>query len=127
ALSLKNLLEVGLSYLKLNQSLSTLSGGELQRVKLADTLHQKKAIYLMDEPTDGLHLIDIQQSLQLFNRMVEEGNSLILLEHHIDVIKSADWLIELGPEGGEKGGQLLFTGTPTNMLNSTHSITKGYL
>jgi excinuclease UvrABC ATPase subunit len=81
----------------------------------------------MDEPTDGLHLIDIQQSLQLFNRMVEEGNSLILLEHHIDVIKSADWLIELGPEGGEKGGQLLFTGTPTNMLNSTHSITKGYL
>ena len=103
---IKNLLEVGLSYLKLNQSLSTLSGGELQRVKLADTLHQK-AIYLMDEPTDGLHLIDIQQSLQLFNRMVEEGNSLILLEHHIDVIKSADWLIELGPEGGENGGQLL--------------------
>ncbi|MGL9926787.1 MULTISPECIES: ATP-binding cassette domain-containing protein [Enterococcus] len=127
ALSLKNLLEVGLGYLKLNQSLSTLSGGELQRVKLADTLHQKKAIYLMDEPTDGLHLIDIQQSLQLFNRMVEEGNSLILLEHHIDVIKSADWLIELGPEGGENGGQLLFTGTPANMLNSTHSITKGYL
>ena len=80
----------------------------------------------MDEPTDGLHLIDIQQSLQLFNRMVEEGNSLILLEHHIDVIKSADWLIELGPEGGENGGQL-FTGTPANMLNSTHSITKGYL
>ena len=103
---IKNLLEVGLSYLKLNQSLSTLSGGELQRVKLADTLHQK-AIYLMDEPTDGLHLIDIQQSLQLFNRMVEEGNSLILLEHHIDVIKSADWLIELGPEGGKNGGQLL--------------------
>lgn len=127
ALSLKNLLEVGLSYLKLNQSLSTLSGGELQRVKLADTLHQKKVIYLMDEPTDGLHLIDIQQSIQLFNRMVEEGNSLILLEHHIDVIKSADWLIEIGPEGGEKGGQLLFTGTPANMLNSTHSITKGYL
>ena len=79
ALSLKNLLEVGLGYLKLNQSLSTLSGGELQRVKLADTLHQKKAIYLMDEPTDGLHLIDIQQSLQLFNRMVEEGNSLIYI------------------------------------------------
>ena len=127
ATSLKNLLEVGLSYIKLNQSLSTLSGGELQRVKLADTLHQKKSIYLMDEPTDGLHLIDIQQSIKLFNRMVEEGNSLILLEHHIDVIKNADWLIEIGPEGGEKGGELLFTGTPENMLNATHSITKKYL
>ncbi|WP_285047114.1 excinuclease ABC subunit UvrA [Lactococcus petauri] len=127
ATSLKNLLEVGLSYIKLNQSLSTLSGGELQRVKLADTLHQKKSIYLMDEPTDGLHLIDIQQSIKLFNRIVEEGNSLILLEHHIDVIKNADWLIEIGPEGGEKGGELLFTGTPENMLNATHSITKKYL
>lgn len=127
ATSLKNLLEVGLSYIKLNQSLSTLSGGELQRMKLADSLHQKKAIYLMDEPTDGLHMIDIQQSIQLFNQMVEEGNSLILLEHHIDVIRSADWLIEIGPEGGEKGGRLLFTGTPENMLNSTQSITKKYL
>lgn len=124
---LKQLLDVGLGYLKLNQSLSTLSGGELQRLKLADNLHRKGTIYLLDEPTDGLHLDDIQQLLDLFEQMVEKGNSIILLEHHISVIKRADWVIEIGPEGGSKGGYLTFSGTVEELAKADQTVTAPYL
>lgn len=118
---------VGLSYLRLNQSLTTLSGGELQRLKLADNLYKKGAVYLLDEPTVGLHPNDIDQLVQLFEKMVDNGSSLILLEHHLAVIKQADWLIEVGPEAGQAGGHILFTGTPKQLLESTDTITKPYL
>ncbi|WP_207694918.1 excinuclease ABC subunit A [Enterococcus sp. DIV0212c] len=124
---LLTLLEVGLGYLRLNQSLTTLSGGELQRLKLANQLHKKGTIYLLDEPTDGLHLADIDQLLTLFNQMVNENSSLILLEHHLSMIKQADWIIEIGPEGGTKGGKLMFSGTPEELANSGDLITKPYL
>ncbi|MGX7148956.1 ATP-binding cassette domain-containing protein [Enterococcus ureasiticus] len=124
---LLTLMEVGLGYLRLNQSLTTLSGGELQRLKLANQLHKKGTIYLLDEPTDGLHLADIDQLLRLFNQMVDEGSSLILLEHHLSIIKQADWIIEMGPEGGAKGGQLMFSGTPKKLSVSDDLITKPYL
>lgn len=124
---LLTLIEVGLGYLRLNQSLTTLSGGELQRLKLANQLHKKGTIYLLDEPTDGLHLHDINYLLRLFNQMVDEGSSLILLEHHLSIIKQADWLIEIGPEGGAKGGQLIFSGTPKELSISSDVITKPYL
>ena len=96
-------------------------------MKLANQLHKKGAIYLLDEPTDGLHLQDIDQLLVLFERLVANGNTLILLEHHMSVIKRADWLIEIGPEGGSQGGQLLFAGTPAELLASDDTITKPYL
>lgn len=124
---LKQLLDVGLGYLKLNQSLTTLSGGELQRLKLADNLHREGTIYLLDEPTDGLHLDDIQQLLDLFEQMVDEGNSIILLEHHISVIKRADWVIEIGPEGGDKGGYLTFSGTVQDLAKTDNTVTAPYL
>jgi len=127
AKELKQLLDVGLGYLKLNQSLTTLSGGELQRLKLADNLHREGTIYLLDEPTDGLHLDDIQQLLDLFEQMVDEGNSIILLEHHISVIKRADWVIEIGPEGGDKGGYLTFSGTVQELEKADNTITAPYL
>lgn len=124
---LKQLLNVGLGYLKLNQSLTTLSGGELQRLKLADNLHRQGTIYLLDEPTDGLHLDDIQQLLDLFEQMVEKGNSIILLEHHMSVIKRADWIIEIGPEGGDKGGKLTFSGTVEDLAKAENTVTAPYL
>ncbi|MHC5375698.1 excinuclease ABC subunit UvrA [Enterococcus sp. LJL120] len=124
---LQTLIEVGLGYLKLHQSLTTLSGGELQRLKLANQLHKEGAFYLLDEPTDGLHLKDIEYLMKLFNRLVEKGNTVVLLEHHLDVIKQADWIIELGPEGGTKGGALLFEGTPLNLANSNDKITGVYM
>ncbi|MGX7262465.1 ATP-binding cassette domain-containing protein [Enterococcus crotali] len=124
---LSTLIEVGLGYLRLNQSLTTLSGGEQQRLKLANQLHKKGMIYLLDEPTDGLHLSDIGQLLKLFNQMVDEGSSLILLEHHLSIIKQADWVIEMGPEGGNKGGELMFSGTPQELATSSDLITKPYL
>jgi excinuclease ABC A subunit len=127
AKELTMLVEVGLGYLRLNQSLTTLSGGELQRLKLANQLHKKGAFYLLDEPTDGLHLKDIEQLLDLFNRLVNQGNTLVLLEHHMSVIKRADWLIEIGPEGGSHGGQVMFAGTPQQLLASDDQITKPYM
>ena len=123
---LKTLIDVGLGYLKLNQSLSTLSGGELQRLKLASQLYKKGAIYVLDEPTDGLHLLDINHLLQLFNQLVDQGNTVVLLDHHLSVIKQADWLIEIGPEGGRNGGKLIFEGTVESLLHSQDQITKPY-
>ena len=119
--------KVGLGYLHLDQSMTTLSGGELQRIKLADQLHRKGEIFILDEPTDGLHLDDIHKLLNLFNDMTDAGNTLILIEHSMDVMKQADYLIEVGPEGGEAGGRLLFAGKPTEILNSKESVTARYL
>ncbi len=124
---LQALNKVGLGYLHLNQAMTTLSGGELQRIKLASYLHRKGEIFIIDEPTDGLHLDDVRKLLNLFNEMTDAGNTLILIEHSMDVIKQADYLIELGPGGGEAGGELLFCGTPKEMLSCEKSVTRPYL
>lgn len=121
------LLKVGLGYIHLNQSLSTLSGGELQRIKLASYLRDKGKIFILDEPTDGLHLKDIDRLISLFDRMIEDGNTIFLIEHNISVIKSADYVVELGPKGGDQGGRILFEGTPSEMLKAAKSVTRQYL
>ncbi|MDO5345270.1 MAG: excinuclease ABC subunit UvrA [Lachnospiraceae bacterium] len=118
---------VGLSYLHLNQALSTLSGGELQRMKLASYLNSKGKIFILDEPTDGLHIKDIRHILELFHEMVDQGNSVFLVEHNLDVLRDADYVIELGPGGGGEGGRLLFAGTPREMLECRDSVTARYL
>lgn len=119
--------EVGLGYLTLGQPLSTLSGGECQRLKLANELHKKGSIYVMDEPTTGLHLSDIEHILEIMNTLVEKGNTVVVIEHHVDVIRQADWVIDLGPEGGSRGGEILFEGTPEALHNSQASLTGQYL
>lgn len=123
---LLTLVEVGLGYLRLNQSLTTLSGGELQRLKLASHLHKKGAIYVLDEPTDGLHLLDVKNLLKLINSIVDEGSTVVVVEHSIEVLKQVDWLMEVGPEGGKNGGELVFQGTPSQLLLSSDTITKPY-
>lgn len=120
-------LDVGLSYLRLNRALSTLSGGELQRLKLASYLGSKGKVFVIDEPTDGLHLKDVKMIIELFERMVNDGNSLFLVEHSLNVLKSADYCIELGPGGGEAGGKILFSGIPQEILSCPDSITAKYL
>jgi excinuclease UvrABC ATPase subunit len=115
--------DVGLTYLKLGQPLSTLSGGESQRIKLATELHKAGTLYVMDEPTTGLHMSDIRHLLEIIERLVNQGNSVIVIEHNLDVIKNADWIIDLGPEGGHRGGQVLFEGTPAALLDCAASIT----
>lgn len=124
---LRPLMAVGLGYLHLNQSLSTLSGGELQRIKLASYLDRKRQVFVLDEPTDGLHVQDISRLTSLFNTLVDQGNTLFLIEHNLDVLKEADYVIELGPGGGEMGGRLLFSGTPAQMLDAEISVTAPYL
>lgn len=124
---LRSLREVGLGYLHLNQSMSTLSGGELQRVKLASQLHLSGQLFILDEPTNGLHLDDIRRLLELFHRMVDQGNTLILIEHSLEVMKESDYIIELGPGGGVDGGRLLYSGPPEGMLQCESSITRRYL
>ena len=137
---LRMLQKVGLGYLHLNQSMSTLSGGELQRVKLADRLYSTAIhlsatetrlsaghTYIIDEPTDGLHLDDVRRLMELFDEMADAGNTLILIEHSLDVMKQADYLIELGPGGGDNGGRLLYCGTPDAILNAPQSVTAPYI
>lgn len=124
---LEPLRQVGLGYLHLNQSLSTLSGGELQRMKLASHLGNRGKIFVLDEPTDGLHIKDIRHIIGLFDAMVEQGNSVFLIEHNLDVLKAADYVIELGPGGGRMGGELLFEGTPAEMLQCKRSVTAPFL
>ena len=127
---LKVLQEVGLGYLKLGQSSTTLSGGESQRVKLAAELSKKetgKTIYILDEPTTGLHFEDIRILLTALNRLVDKGNTVIVIEHNLDVIKSADYLIDIGPEGGKNGGNVVFAGTPEEMVKSDAGYTAKYL
>jgi excinuclease UvrABC ATPase subunit len=119
--------DVGLDYLTLGQPLSTLSGGECQRIKLASELHKRGSIYVLDEPTTGLHMSDITHLLAIMNRLVDGGNTVIVIEHNLDVIRNADWIIDLGPEGGSKGGRVMFAGTPRDLLNVHESLTGRYL
>lgn len=120
---LKVMEQVGLSYLTLGQPLSTLSGGERQRIKLAKKLGKKGSIIVMDEPTTGLHMSDTQNLLKLFDMIVSRGNTLVIIEHNLDVMKQADWIIDIGPDGGNNGGQVVFTGTPMEMLRSAKTLT----
>ena len=108
-------------------SLCTLSGGECQRIKLATELHKKGSIYVMDEPTTGLHMSDITHLLEIMNRLVDTGNTVIVIEHNLSVIKHADWIIDMGPEGGNKGGKVIFEGTPKQLLTAKNSLTSTYL
>ena len=128
---LKFLLDVGLDYLSMNRGSATLSGGESQRVKLATELAKKdtgKTLYVLDEPTTGLHFEDIRVLLGVLNKLVDKGNTIIVIEHNLDVIKCADYLIDMGPEGGRNGGQVLFTGTPEEMVKAkTKSYTAPFL
>ena len=127
AAKLQALNDVGLEYLTLGQPLSTLSGGECQRIKLASELHKKGSVYVLDEPTTGLHMSDITRLHQLINRLVDDGNTVITIEHNLDVIRQADWIIDLGPEGGDKGGQIMFEGTPAELAKSKKALIAQYL
>jgi excinuclease UvrABC ATPase subunit len=119
--------DVGLDYLTLGQPLSTLSGGECQRIKLASELHKQGSIYVLDEPTTGLHMSDLSHLLEIMNRLVEAGNTVIVIEHSTSVIKNADWIIDMGPEGGTKGGKVMFEGTPKQLLTAENSLTSEYI
>ncbi|MDO7284663.1 MULTISPECIES: ATP-binding cassette domain-containing protein [Shouchella] len=119
--------DVGLDYITLGQPLSTLSGGECQRIKLASELHKQGSIYVMDEPTTGLHMSDIGLLLTIMNRLVDAGNTVIVIEHNLDVISQADWIIDMGPDGGSNGGEVVFEGTPSQIIHAEQSITGKYL
>ena len=127
---LQTLADVGLGYVKLGQSATTLSGGEAQRVKLARELARVSTgdtVYILDEPTTGLHFADIQKLLDVLHRLTDAGNTVIVIEHNMDVIKTADWLIDLGPEGGDEGGQVVAEGTPEMVSMSNTSYTGCFL
>jgi excinuclease ABC subunit A len=127
---LKMLNQVGLDYLTLGQSATTLSGGEAQRIKLSKELSKyghTKTLYLLDEPTTGLHYEDVRKLVEVLQKLVSQGNTVMVIEHNLDVIKSADWIIDLGPEGGDKGGQLVATGTPEEVAKKSASFTGHYL
>ena len=127
---IKPLQDVGLGYVRLGQPTTTLSGGELQRIKLAFHLvheRDRHILYLFDEPTIGLHMDDVSTLLRCFQRLVEEGHSVVVIEHNLDVIKCADYVIDLGPEGGERGGAIVAEGTPEEVARSRTSITAKYL
>lgn len=115
--------DVGLDYLTLGQPVSTLSGGECQRIKLAGELHKKGSLYVMDEPTTGLHMADVGHLLAIMDRLVDAGNTVIVVEHNMDVVRHADWIIDMGPDGGTRGGQVVFEGTPRQLLDAPASIT----
>jgi len=122
--------EVGLGYLKLGQSATTLSGGEAQRIKLSAELGKRdtrRTLYLLDEPTTGLHFADIDQLIKVLQRLVDRGNTVVVIEHNLDVIKTADWVIDLGPEGGQRGGKILVAGTPEEVARKANSHTGTYL
>jgi excinuclease UvrABC ATPase subunit len=114
-------------YLELGQPLSTLSGGECQRIKLASELHKKGNIYVMDEPTTGLHMADIEKLMTIIEKLVDAGNTVLVIEHNLDVVKRADWVIDLGPGGGRHGGEILFEGTPEALTTCDRSYTGVYL
>ncbi len=130
ATKLKTLHEVGLGYIHLGQSATTLSGGEAQRIKLATELSRRstgRTLYILDEPTTGLHFADVKRLLQVLQKLVDKGNSVLVIEHNLDVIKSADWIIDLGPEGGDKGGTIVAEGTPREIIKVKQSYTGQYL
>lgn len=127
---LETLSDVGLGYIKLGQSSTTLSGGEAQRVKLASELSKKSnsgSLYILDEPTTGLHTADIQKLLDVLQRLVKGGSTVVVIEHNLDVIKTADYIIDLGPEGGDKGGEVVATGTPEQVSQNPASFTGKFL
>jgi excinuclease ABC subunit A len=127
---LQTLMDVGLSYIRLGQNATTLSGGEAQRVKLAKELSKRstgRTLYILDEPTTGLHFFDIEQLLGVLHRLRDEGNTVVVIEHNLDVIKTADWIIDLGPEGGGGGGSIVATGTPEQIAQVKDSYTGKYL
>lgn len=124
---LKAMIDVGLDYLSLGQPLSTLSGGERQRLKLAKYIEEKNNIYVLDEPTTGLHISDVNKLMRLFESIVNKGNTVVIIEHNIDVIKQADYIIDVGPDGGSKGGEIVFAGTIKEMIEKGNTITAEYL
>jgi excinuclease ABC subunit A len=127
---LQTLTDVGLGYVRLGQSAITLSGGEAQRIKLATELARRatgRTLYILDEPTTGLHFADIERLLQVLQRLVDAGNTVLVIEHNLDVIKSADWIVDMGPEGGEAGGQVVASGTPEQVAQAAGSHTGAFL
>jgi excinuclease ABC subunit A len=121
---------VGLSYIKLGQSATTLSGGEAQRVKLSKELSRRdtgRTLYILDEPTTGLHFADIEHLLAVLHKLRDEGNTVVVIEHNLDVIKTADWVIDLGPEGGHRGGRIVASGTPEDLARDPDSHTGRFL
>ena len=125
--TLQTMSDVGLDYLTLGQPLDTLSGGECQRIKLASELHKEGSIYLLDEPTTGLHKSDTAHLLEVIDKLVDGGNTVIVIEHNMDVVRNADWVIDLGPEGGNNGGQVMFEGTPVDLKKAAQSLTSHYV
>ena len=128
--SLQTLADVGLGYIHLGQSATTLSGGEAQRVKLASELSKRdtgRTFYILDEPTTGLHFEDVRVLLDVLHRLVDRGNTVLVIEHNLDVIKTADWIIDLGPEGGNRGGMIVASGNPEQVAAVTGSYTGQYL
>jgi excinuclease ABC subunit A len=130
AKKLHTLMDVGLTYIRLGQNATTLSGGEAQRVKLAKELSKRdtgSTLYILDEPTTGLHFHDIEQLLGVLHHLRDRGNTIVVIEHNLDVIKTADWIIDLGPEGGDGGGEVIATGTPEQVAANSRSFTGQYL
>jgi excinuclease ABC subunit A len=130
ARKLQTMSDVGLSYISLGQSATTLSGGEAQRIKLSKELSKRdtgQTLYILDEPTTGLHFQDIEQLLAVLHRLRNNGNTIVVIEHNLDVIKTADWVIDLGPEGGDRGGEIIAKGTPEQVAEMTHSYTGHFL
>ena len=124
---LKSMIDVGLDYLTLGQPTSTLSGGEVQRVKLASELHKKGQVYILDEPSIGLHSKDAGMLLELLRRLVSGGNTVVMIEHRPELIAAADWVIDMGPEGGSRGGEIVFEGTPEQLVRCDGSKTGSFL
>lgn len=124
---LQSVEDMGIGYITLGQTLDTLSGGECQRLKLASELHKESSVYIMDEPTTGLHMADVEKFIDIVESIVNNGNTVIIIEHNIEVVKRADWIIDLGPDGGTKGGEIVFEGTPKQLLTCKASLTAKYL